>query len=139
MDPISEYQKWKQQGAQLRTEAKQAMEVRFRELLSEAARIAEDYRNDFGGPLKAPAGITAFRYKAAAGKTKKAAKKAEKPPPAAPVQSKADPKFSALQKRRAQLQKKLEEAKGAGKPTKNLEDKLYEVEDDLRLAGGHPA
>jgi hypothetical protein len=34
-----------------------------------------------------------------------------------------------------QIQKKLEAAKGAGKPTKNLEDKLYEVEDELRLAG----
>jgi F0F1-type ATP synthase membrane subunit b/b' len=133
MDPISEYQRWKQQGEQLRAQAKQAMEVRFRELLSEAAQIAENYRNDFGGPLKAPAGITAFRYKAA-GKSKKAAKKVEKPAPA-PV----DPKVAALQKRRAQIQKKIEEAKAAAKPTKNLEDKLYEVEDDLRLAGGHAA
>ena len=59
MDPISEYQKWKQQGESLRAQAKQAMEGRFRDLLTEAA----------------------------------------------------------------------------GKPTKNLEDQLYEVEDDLRLAG----
>jgi hypothetical protein len=109
------------------------MEVRFRELLSEAAQIAENYKSDFGGPLKAPAGITAFRYKAAAGKSKKVAKKVEKPALAA-----VDPKVTALQKRRAQLQKKLGEVKAAGKPAKNLEDKLYEVEDDLRLAsGGH--
>jgi hypothetical protein len=133
MDAISEYRHWKEQGEELRTQAKQAMEVRFRDLLSEAARIAEDYKNDFGAPLKAPAGITAFRYKPAAGKAKKAAKKADKPVAAAPA-VKADPKVAALQKRRAQILKKLEEAKGAGKPTKNLEDRLYEVDDELRLS-----
>ncbi|HWF09895.1 MAG TPA: hypothetical protein VG297_15615 [Bryobacteraceae bacterium] len=130
MDPISQYRQWKQQGEELRSHAKQAMESRFRELLSEAARIAEDYKSDFGAPLKAPPGITAFRYKPAAGKTKKAAKKSGPPAPA----PKADPKSAALEKRRAQIQKKIEEAKGAGKPTKNLEDKLYEVEDEIRLS-----
>jgi hypothetical protein len=128
MDPITEYQKWKQQGESLRTQAKQAMESRFRELLSEAAGIAQEYQRDFGTSLKPPATITAFRYKRAA------APKSKKPKAAAP-----DPQISrqiaGLEKRRAQIQKKLEAAKGAGKPTKNLEDKLYEVEDELRLAG----
>jgi hypothetical protein len=130
MDPISQYRQWKQQGEELRTQAKQAMELRFRDLLSEAARIAEDYKSDFGGPLKPPPGITAFRYKPAAGKAKKGVKKSGPPAPTA----KADPKLAALEKRRAQIQKKIEEAKGAGKPTKNLEDKLYEVEDEIRLS-----
>lgn len=123
MDPISEYQKWKQQGESLRAQAKQAMETRFRELLSEAAGIAQEYQRDFGTSLKPPVTITAFRYKKAAGNKSKKAK-------AAP-----DPKIAGLQRRRLQIQKKLEAAKGAGKPTKNLEDKLYEVEDELRLAG----
>ena len=51
-DVISQYQKWKEQGESLRGQAKQAMESRFRELLSEAVRIAEEYRADFGVPLK---------------------------------------------------------------------------------------
>jgi hypothetical protein len=130
MDPISEYQKWKQQGESLRTQAKQAMEARFRELLSEAARIAEDYRSDFGAALKPPAGVTAFRYKGAGNKSRKGVKKTEKAPVAAP-----DPRIAGLERRRAQIRKKIEAAKGAGKPTKNLEDKLYEVEDERRLAG----
>lgn len=134
MDPISEYQKWKQQGESLRTQAKQAMENRFRELLVEAAGIAQEYQRDFGASLKPPATITSFRYKKSAGpKSKKAAKAAptsKKAPPAEP-----DPKIAGLERRRVQIQKKIEEAKGAGKPTKNLEDKLYEVEDELRLAG----
>jgi hypothetical protein len=63
---ITEYQKWKQQGDDLRVQAKQAMETRYRELLSEAVHIAEEYRADFGAPLKPPSPITAFRYKASA-------------------------------------------------------------------------
>ena len=135
MDPISEYQKWKQQGESLRSQAKQAMESRFRDLLIEAAGIAQEYHRDFGATLKPPATITAFRYKAAANaKGKKNAKaslpKTKEAPAAVP-----DPRVAGLLKRRSQIQKKLEAAKSAGKPTKNLDDQLYEVEDDLRLAG----
>jgi hypothetical protein len=130
---ITEYQKWKKQGEQLRTQAKQAMEARFHELLSEAALIAQEYHRDFGPGLKPPAAITAFRFKAAAGRKPKKAPKPVEPPAVKPVA--VDPKLTALQKRRAQIQKKLEAAKAEGKPTKNLDDRLYEVEDELKLAG----
>ncbi len=68
-DIISEYQKWKQQGDELRLKAKQALETRYRELLMQAVQIAEEYREDFGSALKPPPLVTAFRYKAHA-KTK---------------------------------------------------------------------
>ena len=123
-NPISDYQKWKQQGASLRAKAKQAMESRYRDLLLEAVQIAHEYHADFGGALKPPAGVTAFRFKAGARKT---------PKPSAPP--KADLKVAALQKSLALTTKKLEAAKGAGKSTKNLEDRIYEIEDALRLAG----
>jgi hypothetical protein len=126
---ISEYQKWKQQGESLRVQAKQAMESRFRDLLMEAAQIAQEYHRDFGQNLKPPVSITAFKYKAAAGAKAKAAAKPKVA--AAPV----DPKVSALHKNRAQIQKKIEVAQAAGKPTRNLEDKLYVIDDELRLAG----
>jgi hypothetical protein len=140
-DVISEYQRWKQQGDSLRTQAKQAMESRFRELLSEAAAVAEEYRSDFGAPLKPPPGITAFRYKASAKKGKKAAKKAAapaaaaKPAPKVEVkESKPDPKIARLQKRLAMAKGKLDEAKAAGAPTRKIEDSIYEIEDELRLS-----
>ena len=60
-DIINEYQKWKQQGEDLRVQAKHAMENRFRDLLSEAVHIAEEYRTDFGAALKPPPAVTAFR------------------------------------------------------------------------------
>jgi hypothetical protein len=140
-DVITDYQKWKQQGENLKTQAKQAIESRFRELLSEAAALAEEYRADFGSHLKPPSQITAFRYKVS-GRTK--SKKAAKPPASkAPAESarpkadapKPDPKVAGLQKRLAAAKKKLDDAKAAGSATRALEDRVYELEDALRLAG----
>ncbi len=134
-DVISDYQKWKQQGENLKAQARQAMEVRFRELLAEAVAIADEYRADFGNALKPPPMVTAFRYKAS-GKPK--AKKTAKPPaakPAAPAPSApaADPKTKRLQKQLESARKRLADAKNAGKPTRALEDRVYEIEDALRL------
>ncbi len=120
---ISEYQRWKQQGEGLRAHAKQAMENRFAQLLNEAAQIAQEYQADFGSQLKPPAAITAFRFKRGV--------KAKKKAPPAPS-AKPDAKATALQRNLAQVQKKLDAAKAAGKPTKNLEDKIYEIEDELQ-------
>ena len=136
-DVISEYRRWKQQAEDLRVKAKQAMEARFRELLSEAMKIAEEYHADFGVALKPPPAVTAFRYKAGAkraGKPKAATKPARVEPKAEQPAVKPDPKVARLQKRLKTSKKKLEAAKAANAPTKNLEDKVYEIEDDLRLA-----
>lgn len=137
-DVITDYQKWKQQGENLRVQAKHAMETQFRELLTEAVRIAELYRADFGAALKPPAQVTAFRFKAAAKAKGKSVKKAA--PPAAPAPkvetpaAKPDPKMIALQKRLATAKKKLDDVKAAGGATRPLEDKVYEIEDAIRLA-----
>jgi hypothetical protein len=136
-DVISEYQKWKQQGEDLRTRAKQAMESRFRDLLSEAMQIAVEYRADFGGVIKPPPAVTAFRYKAGAkkaAKPKAAPKAARVEPKAEQPLAKPDPKVARLQKRLETAKKKVTTAKAAGAPTRDLEDKVYEIEDALRLA-----
>lgn len=140
---ISEYQRWKQQGENLRVQAKQAMEARFRDLLTEAARLAQEYHADFGVALKPPPQITAFRFKAAAGKTSKTASpsgsgakagKGVAPKVGVPNHVVVNPEISVLEKRLAQARTKLEAAKAAGKPTRNHEDRIYEIEDELRLA-----
>jgi hypothetical protein len=140
-DVINEYQKWKQQGEDLRIQAKTAMETRFREALSEAVNIAEMYKADFGAVLKPPPAVTAFRFKPSAKpKPKKVAAKG-KPAPAAAAPAKAEPpaakpnpKVAGLQKKLVTARKKLDDAKTAGTPTRVLEDKIYEIEDELRLA-----
>jgi hypothetical protein len=144
---ITEYQKWKEQGESLRAKAKLAMETRFREILAEAVDIAMLYRQDFGAALKPPPSVTAFKFKAGAkakGKTAvKAAKpgsapaKAEKAAPKHEVKSEAkppNPHLLAMRKKLEQITKKLEAARAAGQSTKNLEDKIYELEDTIRLA-----
>jgi hypothetical protein len=136
-DVISQYQKWKEQGETLRSQAKQAMEARFRELLSEAVRIAEEYRADFGGILKASSPVTTFRYKAPAKpKNRKSGKNAvvKAPEPALQAAAKPDTKVTRLQKKLTTAKGKLDAAKTAGKPTRRLEDYVYEIEDELRLA-----
>jgi hypothetical protein len=111
------------------------METRYRELLAEAVRIAEEYRADFGSALKPPVQVTAFRYKASAkAKPKKAAGKPVTKPAEAPV-AKPNPKIAGLQKKLATAKKKLEDAKASGTPSRPHEDKVYELEDALRLAG----
>lgn len=134
-DVIQQYRKWKEQGEGLRSKAKQAMEARFAELLVEAVRVSEDYKRDFGAALKPPAVVTAFRFKAGAkAKPKKKAAAAPAPAPAAVTPVADDPKSAALAKKLAAAKKKLEAAKAAGQATRALEDKVYEIEDDLRLA-----
>ena len=140
-DVISDYQKWKQQGENLRTQAKQAMEARFRELLSEAVSIAEEYRADFGAALKPPPAVTAFKFKTSAKGKPKKGKPAPAAAPKAPAAKvaeakpeKVDPKVAGLQKQLANAKKKLDEAKAASAPTRKLEDRIYEIEDELRLA-----
>ncbi len=140
-DVISEYQKWKQHGETLKTQARTAMESRFRELLSEAISVAEEYRADFGGPLKPPPQVTAFRYKVSGRpKTKKkvdskTTAKAAEPQRADPKTLKPNPKIARLQQRLAAAKKKLGDAKSAGAPTQALEDRIYEIEDALLLTG----
>jgi len=136
---LSEYQKWKQQGEALRAQAKQAMESRFHELLAEAAQIARDYQADFGVSLKPPADVTEFRFKAGAGagKSPARAKSGKTPEPAAPAApAPPNPGIPALEKKLAAARAKVDAAKAAGKPSRNLEDKVYEIEDELRLARG---
>lgn len=139
-DVISDYQKWKEQGENLKLQAKQAMESRFRDLLTEAVAIAEEYRADFGATLKPPTSVTAFRYKSSGkSKIKKTAKHpAAKAPSIARSESNgnnSDPKIARLQKRLETAKKKLFDAKTAGSPTRTLEDRIYEIEDALKLAG----
>ena len=108
------------------------MEVRFKELLIEAAQILADYQADFGGVLKPPAPVTVFKTKQGAKpKAKPPVPAAESKPPASAVSS---PKVAALERKLATAKKKLDAAKGSGGSTKTLEDKVYEIEDDLRLA-----
>lgn len=137
-DPIADYLEWKKQGGELRARAKHAIEARFRELLTEAAHLAEAYKEDFGTKLALPSGVTSFQFKAGGKKPVKKAAPAAAPAAAQKAEAapavKVDPKVAGLQKQLAAAKKKFEAAQAKGAPTRNLEDRMYEIEDELRLA-----
>lgn len=106
------------------------MELRFKELLTEAAQIAVDYQTDFGAVLKPPPQVMVFKAKTGAAKPKAKAPVVDIKP-ATPA---AGPKVAALERKLATARKKLDAMKASGGLTKALEDKVYEIEDELRLA-----
>jgi hypothetical protein len=121
---LDQYREAKQSWLKLRNQAKKELITRFHEVAAELNQIQRELLEDFGEKVALPA----KPKKAAA---KKAPAVASAPVAAAPKQS---PATSALHKKLEGQQKKLAEAKAAGKPTKAIEDRIYEIEDDIRLA-----
>jgi hypothetical protein len=124
---LEQYREAKQNWLKLRNQAKKELIARFHELSAEILQVQRELLEDFGEKVVIPT------------KPKKAA--AKKPSAAAataaPVQATltpVSPTVAALQKKLDAQQKKLAEAKAAGKPTKAIEDRIYELEDDIRLA-----
>lgn len=123
---IEQYREAKNQYLKLKNQAKKELVARFNALASELLQIQRELLEDFGEKISLPA-------KGAAVKKPKPVAAPPTPAivePAAP----ADPaQVTALKKQLAKQKKKLEELKGAGKPAKAVEDRIYELEDELRL------
>jgi len=128
---IDQYRDAKSQYLKLRAEAKKDLLRRFQELANELLLIQRELAEDFGHKVSLPS------------KGKKPKKVTPVPAgPAAPVAGKqppakpetVSPKVAAIQKQLEKTRKKLAETQAAGKPTKAVEDRIYELEDELRLA-----
>ena len=68
-----------------------AIESRFRELLTEAAQLAEAYKEDFGATLAPPSSVTVFKFKPG-GKKAPVKKVAAAPAPVAAPPTAAGPR-----------------------------------------------
>jgi hypothetical protein len=148
---IDEYRDAKSHYLKLRNEAKKELLRRFQELANELLLIQRELTEDFGHKVAMPA---------KGKKPKKAAPAPPKAPPAPPVKAasaakangskssansaaKSAPLFAVkddlsadeanILKHIDKNRKKLAEAQAAGKPTKPIEDRIYELEDELRL------
>ncbi len=121
---IDAYREAKANYLKLRNQAKKELIGRFNELANELLQVQRELLEDFGEKVALPAkGKKPRPAKPAVAKT------APPPePPAAP-----SPKESALQKQIDRQKKKLADTQAAGKATKAAEDRLYELEDELRL------
>lgn len=119
---LDQYREAKQNWMKLRNQAKKELITRFHEVSAELQQIQRELLEDFGEKVTI------------AVKPKKAVAKKASAPAAAPVVPAVSPVVAGLQKKLEAQQKKLAEANAAGKPTKAIEDRIYEIEDDIRLA-----
>ena len=121
---IDQYRDAKSHYLKLRAEAKKDLLRRFQELANELLLIQRELLEDFGHKVTLPS------------KGKKPKKVAAPSEPAkAPAKSAAvSPKEAAIHKQLEKTRMKLAETQAAGKPTKPVEDRIYELEDELRLA-----
>jgi hypothetical protein len=127
---IDQYRDAKSQYLKLRAEAKKDLQRRFQELANELLLIQRELAEDFGHKVSLPS--KGKRPKKAATSPAGPAKAVAKQP--APKVEIISPKEAAIHKQLEKSRKKLAETQAAGKPTKAVEDRIYELEDELRLA-----
>jgi hypothetical protein len=118
---IDQYREAKATYQKLHNQAKKELVARFNQLAAELLQIQRELKEDFG-------------YKATIPTKSKSARAAKTAPPKPVEPAPANPKIVAIEKRLAIQKKKLEEAAAAGKPDKPIKDRIYELEDEIRLA-----
>jgi hypothetical protein len=126
---IDQYRDAKSHYLKLRAEAKKDLLRRFQELANELLLIQRELMEDFGHKVSLPSKGKRPKKVAAVAPPIKAISK--QPPAKVEVIS---AKETAIHKQLEKTRKKLAETQAAGKPTKAVEDRIYELEDELRLA-----
>jgi hypothetical protein len=123
---IDQYRDAKNSYFKLRNQAKKELVARFNELANELLQLQRELLEDFGEKVAMPSRSKKGRA-ARSAKPTTATKQAPQQP-AAP-----SPKVLGIQKQLEQQKKKLASVQAAGKPVKAIEDRIYELEDELRL------
>ncbi len=118
---IDQYREAKAAYQKLHNQAKKELIARFHQLSSELLLIQKELKEDFGHKISIP--------------TKgKIARPARTAPAKVEVEIVApNPKIAVLEKKLAAEKVKLGKAGAAGKPDKLIKDRIYELEDELRL------
>lgn len=125
---IDQYRHAKSEYLRLRNQAKKELIARFHQAANELFQIQRELLEDFGEKIAIP---TKAKKSRAAKSVKKPEPKTA-PPPAPSAAS--SPQVIALQQQLHRARKKLAETQAAGKQTKSAEDRIYELEDAIRLA-----
>ena len=119
---LDQYREAKNSYLKLKNQAKKELIARFNELAAELLQVQRELLDDFGERIAMPKA-----------KKAKAAKPAPKPNPEPEPVETPSPKAIALEKQLEAQRKKLAVAQAANKPTKVIDDRIYELEDSLRL------
>jgi hypothetical protein len=125
---IDQYREAKNSYLKLRNQARKELIARFNELAGELLHLQRELLEDFGEKIAMPSKSKKPSPAKAAKTASKPAPEASAPPPAPPTAQ-----MVALQKQIEKQKKKLSETQAAGKPAKLIEDRIYELEDELRL------
>jgi len=120
MSSLDLYREAKSMYLKLQAQAKKELIARFHALANELLQVQAELKMDFGVKLTIPS-------KPKTGKP--VIVQANPQPEAAP-----SPKIVELEKRLTSHKRKLDEAMKAGKDVKPIKDKIYEIEDAIRLA-----
>jgi hypothetical protein len=118
---IEQYREAKATYQKLHSQAKKELVARFNQLAAELLQIQRELKEDFGHKATIPTKAKNTRT------VRTAPSKALEPPP-------PNPKIAVVEKRLASEKKKLEQALASGKADKPIKDRIYELEDELRLA-----
>lgn len=130
--PLDDYLQLRKQTADLETAAKKEMQTRFNALLTEAAQLFTIHKDTFGAKLTTPAAIKSFAINTNVPKKRVATKKTAEAPEPANGNGK---KIGRLKRSLETLKAKLASAEAAGTPTQDIEDRIYEVTDQLVQLG----
>ncbi len=120
---LEQYRQAKQDISKLHGAAKKELVARFNELANELLEIQRELREEFKVKLAIPSKPKPRPRKAAPNPVKPAEKL-----------SAVSAQITSIQRRLAAQKRKLEDAAKSGKPEKPLKDRIYELEDELRLA-----
>jgi hypothetical protein len=128
---LEQYRQAKLDISKLHGAAKKELLTRFNELANELLLVQKELREEFGVKMTIPA-------KPKAPRAKKASEPAAKKVAPAAVKDTEKPQASggiaAIEKKLAVQHRKLDEAAKAGKSDRLIKDRIYELEDELRLA-----
>jgi hypothetical protein len=132
-ETITNFLEAKKQAADLEGAARKEMQNEFNQLLNQAADLSDAYKKTFSGKLNVP---TRVRFAVVGTAPKKRKSKAgEAPAPVEATNNANGKKIGGLKRSLVKAQEKLAGAKAAGADCKALEDRVYEIQDELRLLG----
>ena len=124
---IEQYRQAKNDYLRLRNQAKKELIARFQQVANELFQIQRELLEDFGEKVAMPS--KAKKTRSPKGSKQEAPKSKAHGEPAAPPSA----QLISLQKQLERTKKKLSDTQSAGKPTKTVEDRIYELEDAIRL------
>lgn len=122
---IEQYREAKATYHKLQNQAKKELLSRFQDLANELLQIQKELREDFGTKVSIPT-----KPKAARRNGKDSAEGVS----GSPELAKATPAIVRIEKRLARQREKLEQSLKTGNDSKAIKDRIYEIEDELRLA-----